>query len=69
MTRLTLELSQLDIEPIEIISLPTTPAYDLDQLIPGAVGIKIGLPIAASTCYTPSENCISCCCDFCIHPE
>lgn len=69
MTTLTLELSQLDIEPIEIISTPTPPDHELDQLIPGAIDIKLGLPLAASVCYTPSENCISCCCDFCIHPD
>lgn len=69
MPTLTVELSQLDIEPIEVVAPPTAPDLDLEQLMPDTVGMNrlMPLPVASSCSCVCCDTC--CCCGNCIHPQ
>jgi hypothetical protein len=68
MPTLTIELSRLDIEPIEVVSPPATPELDLAQLTSGSIAADRlpTLPLASSSCVC-CETC--CCCGGGPHPE
>ncbi len=72
MPTLTAELSQLDIEPIEVVAPPVAPDLDLEQLISDNVGVNrlIPLPVASScsSCIC-CDTCAGCCCGTCIHDQ